>query len=100
MVVLNCPLDLCTHCSKEMDGKPFMHKGLFWAVCKQFYLAGLNIKAVSVSGLCGHKMAPRNGSFVRYQSHTGGMLTTCFIRQGEGSALSHKGTMFAFHISP
>lgn len=50
--------------------------------------------------------APRNGSFVRFQSpgateHTlAGADECCFIRQWEGSALSHGGSMFVFHISP
>lgn len=53
MLLLNCPLDLCCHCSVEMDRRAFTHKGLFQAVCGQFYRAGSDAKAVSVAVWCG-----------------------------------------------
>lgn len=66
-------------------------------------MPSLDVKVISVAVLC---EAPRNGSFVRFQSpgateHTlAGADDCCFIRQWEGSALSHGSSMFVFHISP
>lgn len=90
-----------------MGRRAFTHKGLFQAVCRHFYVAGSDVKAISVAVLCGdaewpQEMGPLSDSRALEPDSAAPADADgcCFIRQEGGSVLSHRGTVFVFHISP
>lgn len=42
VLLLNCPLNLYSHCSVEMDRRALMHKGLFQVICRQVQTSRLS----------------------------------------------------------
>lgn len=71
-----------------MGRRAFTHKGLFQAVCRHFYMAGSDVKAISVAVLCGdaewpQEMGPFSDSRALEPDSTHGQMPIAVVLSGK-----------------